>query len=364
MKRYFYEPLPWKGAHRLALAGIIFLFGCEGCGASTTPKEHTPQRAPSKKPQETQTVEALEEAPHPIALATPIVLATGNSTSLGHPNDGSIDGAVALPLKGRGIEFNPRRDKKARFGTVELVNALIRSAAKVQEKYPGAVLTVNDIGYEKGGPIARHASHRNGRDVDVLFYALDKDGKPRHSVGAPLDPTGWGTDYKDLADPSDDVPVQIDVARTWAFIEALMLDDDGKHIQRIFLVEHVRTMLLDYAKKHGGDKNAMQRFGERSCQPGAPHDDHFHFRFFCTAEDIKAGCVDSFPMYPWRKEQLHAAGVTPKVSRAPKGRPRPKTVSQAEAKKRAGAMHPSVKAFLKRRESWSKIPHPGRPYCR
>ena len=266
-----------------------------------------------------------------------------------------------MPDRTPGLRFNPRRSPDARYGTREMVAALIRAAAVVERELPGSELWVNDLGYREGGPIVRHGSHQAGRDVDVLFYLLDEEGEPMEPVGAPLDPRGRGTDYKDLADPTDDVPVRIDLPRTWRFVQALVEDEEAQ-LGRIFLVEHLRAMLLEEAARQQAPEASVERFGHLSCQPGSPHDDHFHFRFFCAPDDIAAGCHDTAPIYPWHRDRLEALGA--EAVRAGPQRVRAPTVSASEARAAAGPMHRSVRAFLDRRAVWAERPHPGRRYCR
>jgi hypothetical protein len=104
-------------------------------------------------------------------------------------------------------------------------------------------------------------------------------------VGVPIEPDGRGWDFHDLVDPADDQRVRIDVPRTWRFVRAL-LEDDEAAVQRIFVVEHVRTMLLEHAERVRAPRAVRARFEDVTCQPGYPHDDHLHVRFFCSAEDV------------------------------------------------------------------------------
>jgi penicillin-insensitive murein DD-endopeptidase len=283
------------------------------------------------------------------------------STSIGGPAEGSLEGAVPFPAAAAGVMLNPRRlNPGGHFGTVETVQGLLRAAAVVDRELPGGQpLVVNDLGFASGGPIAHHGSHQAGRDVDVLFYLFDKEGHPRPAKGVPLDTKGRGWDFGDLVDPADDLFVKLDAPRTWRFLQALA-EDDAALVQRVFVAEHVRTLLLEAAKRAKAPRAAVQRVEELTCQPGTPHDDHLHIRFFCSAEDLSKGCLDSTPMYPWRRAQLKAAGQAPALWRPSKARPSSKTTAEAEA----GPMHWKVKAFLKLRETWSAQPHPGRPYCR
>lgn len=286
-----------------------------------------------------------------------------DSVSVGSPMDGKLQSGVALPLRGNGFHFNPLRDPAARFGTAETVQALVNAAAVVANELPGSELVINDLGYATGGPIPQHGSHQNGRDVDVLFYLLDARGKPRPSVGAPLDPQGHGWDFGDLKRPDDDQPLRFDARRTWRFVQALLEDRQGA-LQRIFIVEHLRSLLLEEGRKRRASAATLQRFAEVTCQPAHPHDDHLHLRFYCSAQDISAGCQDSPPLYPWQIAALRQQGVSAVLSRPRPSRSRAPTTSQAEARRRAGDMHWRVSSFLDRRNGWSKQPHPGRTYCR
>lgn len=298
----------------------------------------------------------------PSGQAAGIELEGARSTSLRNPNDGTLRNGVLLPLDAYGLRSKHARGDAARYGTVEVVRALLAAARRVQDELGGVGVTIHDLSYEGGGPIPRHGSHQSGRDVDVLFYQLGPDGEPIQSVGAFFDPRGEGVDFRTLADPSDDVQLRIDLPRTWLFVQTL-IEDRNAALQRIFVAEHIRALLLDHARATGAPASTIARFEEMTCQPQYPHDDHFHFRFFCSAEDIEAGCRDSEPIYPWRRKELVEQGVEP-LPLLPK---RPGTTSDIvthdEARKAAGPMHSEPERWLDRRKAWLRKPSPGRPYC-
>jgi penicillin-insensitive murein endopeptidase len=302
----------------------------------------------------------------PDAVAV-LALDGSRSTSVGSPSHGSLIGGVALPDEGPGFIHNKERPDNARYGTVELLQTIIKAAAVVERELPGSGLVVNDLGLERGGPIHQHGSHESGRDADILFYSLDQNGKPAPSLGVPIEPDGTGWDFKDLATPADDEQVRLDARRTWRFVQAL-LEEGGEQVQRIFLVEHVRSMLLEQAQRVHAPQKLRERFADLTCQPEQPHDDHMHVRLFCTPQDIGQGCWDKPPIYPWHRQALHALGLhavlEPATGRAAqREEPAPRTTSRAQAKKRAGKMHVNVRRFLERRETWAKKPSPGRLYC-
>lgn len=328
----------------LAMAALVAF----GAGCSET-KDSKPARAQEASP-----------APKPAPAA--IDWSTFDSTSIRNPNDGSLRGGVPLPLTAPGLRFNSERDPKARFGTVEVVRGLVDAGARVFRELGGLPVTINDLSFEGGGPIPRHRSHQSGRDVDVFFYQLGPDGEPIESVGAFFDPSGRGVDFRDLADPSDDVLLTLDVPRTWLFVRSL-IEDERAQLQHIYLAEHLRSLLLGHARSEGTPATTLARFEQMTCQPSYPHDDHFHFRFFCSTDDIRNGCRDSPPIYPWRRKALERAGVQPKPLARKRPRAQANVVTHEEARKAAGAMDAEVVRWLDRREAWLQKPHPGRPYC-
>lgn len=366
---------------RSLLAASIVCASLAACaqGVSRTESRAAPHTEPTATSESSATNEPTEtnEAPAPVApepspplpspdpIATLLALEGSVSTSIGGPNDGRLEGAVALPESGPGFRSNPRRpNAEAFYGTVELVQALVRAAAVVYEALPGSELLVNDIGFERGGAITHHGSHRAGRDADVLFYLVDRHGDPIESVGAFLDPRGRGYDFRDLAVRRDDVLVRIDLPRTWRFVQALLEGPFADQVQRIFVAEHLRTLLLAQAERAHAPRAIRDRFADITCQPGYPHDDHLHVRFHCTPEDMAAGCQDTPPVYPWRRNALRELGLTPALETRHRSRQPSRRVSAGEARESAGPMDSRVEEWLTMREAWMRAPHPGRTYCR
>jgi penicillin-insensitive murein DD-endopeptidase len=340
--------------------------------ATSTGQATTPANSAEAVPlaaAEAPAAKAADGGGHPLDPVNAVLALDGSaSTSLGGPSSGHLLGGIALPDRGPGFFHNPIRPDQARFGTVELVQAIVRAAAAVERDLPGSSLAVNDLGLEAGGPIAQHGSHQAGRDADILFYMQDVHGQPIPAVGVPIDPQGKGIDFKDLSVPDDDQPEQLDRARTWHFVAAL-LEQTEDAVQRIFLVEHVRSMLLAEAKRVHAPAAIVQRFEDVTCQPEAPHDDHLHVRLYCTPQDMAQGCLDSPPTYPWRLQALKALGLKPLLASTQRNKEESdarakRTTTPAEARKKAGPMHADVVKFLAQREAWIKRPSPGRPYCR
>jgi penicillin-insensitive murein DD-endopeptidase len=338
------------------------MLGCSG--AATGEAVHVPQR-PARADEHTAGAPGASESERKSLRDPPAALPPSTaSTSIGSVTNGRLQGGVPLPDQGKGFRFNDRRDEQARYGTVETVRAIMRAAAMVEDAMSGSQLVVNDIGLPHGGKIAHHGSHRAGRDADILFYLHDGQGRPLRSVGAPLDPDGVGYDFGDLAMAEDDVCVHFDAARTFRFVRALLEQPDSA-VQRIFVVEHLRAKLLAEAERSDAPAALIARFAEVTCQPGYAHDDHLHIRWFCSEEDVKHGCEDVPPIYPWRAEALRAAGVEPQLAKRVRAEDPAPVVTEQEAERAVHRQKPhrDVIAFLERRKGWTKQPHPGRPYC-
>ncbi|MBI2897795.1 MAG: penicillin-insensitive murein endopeptidase [Deltaproteobacteria bacterium] len=336
---------------------VVVVAGCETSHADTRsrpPDGGRPLVVPASNSPSTPTV----------APAPPPADPAPSSTSVGSPNDGRLVAGVPVPSTGLGFKLNERRiNVDSFFGTTELVGAIARAAEVVEHEQPSSTLVINDLSFPGGGPIPHHGSHQAGRDADILFYLTDLRGRPVASRGVVIEPDGTGTDFKDLADPADDEQVELDVRRTWRLVRAMVEDPDAL-VQRIFVAEHVRTMLLAEAERVRAPRRAKDRAGDAMCQPGTPHDDHLHIRLFCTVEDMRAGCLDGNPMYPWRRLELRAAGILePMMATGRRRRAEPAETTPAAATPPEPRPHRLVKALLERRRGWSRTPHPGRPWC-
>ncbi len=141
-----------------------------------------------------------------------------------------------MPMVGPGFQYREGADPTKRFGTIEVVRALVVAAARAQ-----ADVVFGNLSAEQGGPIEGHASHQAGRDVDVMFGLNDAHGHPFASKSIPLDEKGEGFDFRDLSTPSDDILVRLDAARTWRFVAAL-LEQTHADVGRIFVAEHLHAV--------------------------------------------------------------------------------------------------------------------------
>jgi penicillin-insensitive murein endopeptidase len=224
----------------------------------------------------------------------PTPLAPGLFGSVGVPNQGVQTGAVELPVKGQGFSrFRPTGTNH--WGRPRLVAALQRIAAEVEAEIPGGQLIIGDLGAKTGGRIPRHSSHRSGRDVDLLFYALTPGG-------APIDNPGFlrfGADGLAI-DPETGDYVRLDIEREWLLVKKLVTDRE-LGVQFLFVSKPLEALLMDYARARGEPLELQYRAQTVMLQPGdsLPHDDHLHLRIACSPDEILAGCSGGGPYWEW-----------------------------------------------------------------
>jgi penicillin-insensitive murein endopeptidase len=226
-------------------------------------------------------------------VGTPSPLAPGFRGSVGLPHQGTLTDGVALPDRGDG--FVRFRKDGVKWGNPRLVSTIEGAARAVSQRAPGgAPLLVGDLSEKDGGKHERHRSHRTGRDVDLIYYAMTPDGRPVPSPGfVRFGPDGLGKPE------GGSRWLRLDVRRQWELVKALLQAPDA-HVQWIFCARWIEALLVEWALAKGEDLELVWHAEVVLKQPGdsAAHDDHFHVRLACTPEEAVAGC-DGGPRWAW-----------------------------------------------------------------
>ena len=245
----------------------------------------------------------------------PGLLTDGTSVSVGSFTQGALRRGKRLPPAGEGYQIPPLwRDRGANFSTDELVQALQRVARRVAREHPGAQLGIADLSLRGGGDSELHRSHENGRDVDLIWYAVDMAGKPVPPVSSMP-----RYDARFQARPPRDTPNVVfsaftprrfDVPRNWALVRGI-LEEPGIEVQYLFCHNNLRRAMLLYARSIGEDEDLIDRAEALLRQPGdsLPHDDHLHLRIYCSAADRQFGCRDQGPVRWWKKRYKYLPPV-------------------------------------------------------
>jgi penicillin-insensitive murein endopeptidase len=203
-----------------------------------------------------------------------LVPAPGTPHAIGSYTAGCVQGAIPLPLEGRGYEVM-RPHRRRFFGHPLLVRYLQELGAATDRKGLGTLL-IGDLGQSRGGPMpSGHRSHQNGLDADIWFWLPD-GGRAlsvaeRDTIGAPSMLTADGT--------------AID-AQQWSLrqAEVLRLAVSFGVVARIFVNPGIKKALCEESPR----ASWLQKL-----RPWWGHDDHFHVRLHCPAG--QTSCQDQDP---------------------------------------------------------------------
>ncbi len=238
---------------------------------------------------------------------TPTPLRPGFEGSIGLPHKGVLVGGTRLD-EGDNLKF--LRDNDRRWATARFARALVRAADHVAAARPGGKLVLGDLSAKGGGVLLPHLSHRSGRDADLLLYVTTLEGAPVESPGfvhVREDGLAWDERGKRF--------LRFDVERQWLFLKALLSDEEAT-VQFVFASRTIRALLAEWAVARGESYELVYRAITVLVQPqpGGEHDDHFHVRTACTAEEIASGCEFSGPERPWlagRARSSHGPSAAP-----------------------------------------------------
>jgi penicillin-insensitive murein endopeptidase len=242
-------------------------------------------------------------------LITPITASTDPSVSCGMVNRGSLANAVRIPNRGPGFVVpEPWRSRGLRFGTQGLVGLVRRVAHKMRSQYPMSVLGVCDLSPWAGGASLHHRSHQSGRDVDLMYYAVDVDGRPvAPGSHMPVFRLSGSATHARTPVWTASIPERyFDRARNWALVKALITDTEVE-VVHIFVSWTIRRWLLEQARLLGEPRNVFERARVVLKRPrlGKIHNDHIHVRIACSRRDRACGrCREHLaprrPRGPWR----------------------------------------------------------------
>ena len=210
------------------------------------------------------------------------------SISVGTVVAGSLVRGRELPLRGphHAVLFE-HSARATRWGTDELVDAVLAAADHVAASRPGAVLGAANMARRGGGRLPWSISHKAGRDVDIGFYYVDGTGldvlpDTLLQVAPPDGTVIW-----------EGRELRFDVSRNYLLLESL-LTSDRVAVQYVFCADFLVKKLRAEARRRGAPRGLRKTLETIVRQPRGtlPHDDHFHVRILCSPEDRLEGCRD------------------------------------------------------------------------
>lgn len=203
----------------------------------------------------------------------------GIAQSIGTYNAGCISGAVSVPANGTGYQMM-RLSRKRSYGHPDLKQFIEKLGQTASSQHWGTLL-IGDLGQARGGPtLSGHRSHQTGLDVDIWFL-LSKQAASR--TLAFNERETWGAPSV-LAAHSD----AIDYTQ-WSQANEKILEAAARmpEVDRIFVNPSVKRELCSRSTSHDW---------LRKIRPWWKHDDHFHVRLKCPANNKY--CQSQEPLPP------------------------------------------------------------------
>jgi penicillin-insensitive murein endopeptidase len=255
---------PASGAFKAVVAkpGSPKLRGVAGAaaGAALMPAPNLAKPPAIKKPPSPPARDLFGAAKEPANMAT---------RSIGFYAKGCLAGAQPLPVDGPAWQAM-RLSRNRMWGHPLLVAYIERFAKDAKEKdgWPG--LLVGDMSMPRGGPMPfGHASHQVGLDVDIWYRPMpDRQLSQEEREKIPMESF--------LLDPAHVNP------KMWSpdFAKLLRRAVSYPEVTRVFVNPAIKKWLCDNVKE--------DRAFLRKITPIMGHDDHFHVRLACPADN--PGC--------------------------------------------------------------------------
>ncbi len=197
----------------------------------------------------------------------------GPARAVGGYSGGCLFGAVKMPKSGKGFE-TVRRSRKRDYAHPLLAEVLVRAGQALGQN---STMLYGDLAQARGGPMpGGHVSHQSGLDADIWFHKYPATKKlseheREHLYGSSV----LRRDFLDI-DP-----------RKWheVYTAQLMWFAGQDETERIFVNAAIKRRLC---KQFPGDSRLAK------LRPWYFHDDHFHLRLKCPANDTS--CVSQDPI--------------------------------------------------------------------
>ncbi len=270
-------------------ACVAPLVGCSGAAtpasapisSSSPPPAASPPETPETEPTDSEAYHQPEDLTAPIEPAEPMEGVTPahplddwpterieqavkeapeelGCMSLGSPSGGLLLNGMRMPESDRWELVDPAHA----WGTRETIDYLTTAIDAVHAAFPNTPkLHIGHISGKNGGHLRPHISHQSGRDVDISFFYSDES-------------SGWYARAR---------AKNLDVARTWAFVRALVIETD---VEMILIDHSIQRLLREHALAKGEDPAWVHGLfagggGRRAIIRHAPgHATHLHIRFF------------------------------------------------------------------------------------
>ena len=194
------------------------------------------------------------------------------SESLGFYSNGKLAQAVKFTSdEDYLLLLFPRRDRH--YANQVLIKLVEESFKKYKDINPSSErLQIGEVAARFGGHLSGHNSHQNGLDLDAIYLRSDLT---EDEVDRP-----YG--YRESFVEAGRVTENFDIARNWELFKIFVATGQ---VGRIFVDLAIKKEMCAYATIMGELYSETETL--RALRPWPNHDDHFHLRILCPADNTR-----------------------------------------------------------------------------
>ena len=189
--------------------------------------------------------------------------------AVGSTNRGRLLNGWLMPEGDENSGYFLRSERQRSWATEKTIRSLLAGFSAYAKAYPGAPrVNIGDFSKRRGGKIKPHASHTNGRDVDIGFIHTTPPSEhhPEHFTRASS--------------------TNVDAEKTWFVLKSII---QTGNVKVIYLDRSVQTQLYKVAVKELDDQQLKAIFSlpkhskssSAILQHWPGHKNHAHIRFKC-----------------------------------------------------------------------------------
>lgn len=163
--------------------------------------------------------------------------------------------------------------RKKLFATEELLELIDEASLFLKTNFKSAEpLALGDLAAVNGGKAARHASHQNGLDADIVYLKVNE--KPQDSNNPE-----WAENFV----TKNGVSKNFHTARNFELLKYLASKDN---VERIFVDTLIKKELCMFVNITENAKTLSNLEFLRKLRPANLHQTHFHVRIACPKTDL------------------------------------------------------------------------------
>ena len=206
------------------------------------------------------------------------------STCYGTTVKGSLKNGVVLPKSGKNFEpFTSLAILLGRTYVHSTVKTIVVEAyGDLAKQFPDKIFVYGETGWQEGGEIAPHKTHRNGTSVDFMVPVVDWKGKSVSLPSSVFNKFGYNLEF-DENGKYEELTIDFEALAAHIYFLDKAARKQKAGIQRVIFDPRLQPLL--FKTKYGRLFEGKLKFNSK--QAWVRHDEHIHVDFAISCKKIK-----------------------------------------------------------------------------